>query len=442
METNPKQDGAIPFLGLVLFGGLTAFALLVWLILVLATDPVTLGPIGFDWAWLWFTLSFWYILLSWRFYTPVKADETGIRSFLGRPIDTVEAGAPYVPLGLFQLDTFKRSVVQREFPAEPEFVYEGEMKDREKLPDGMKPPIRITFRDSIDESELPLAFKDSDITVAEFSRINLPQLRHMLQDEEKKKLIHSDFWSDYSLSQLEGIEKLEEVPKTTLRVTVPDDGLTRRVTANVTPVVRWRVRNAIDFLRNIGGNPNEVDRQIEDEMVSVLQRLLPKMSAAQALENMDWINAHLFDAVIRRTLGWGIVIEGAYLKRIPFHHKLNIAIGAASEAEFTGRADRELAIKRGEGTARARKDLLQAEAAGEKAMLTARAEGQKKIVEDLGLSGAEVQAAEVARALADGGNTVIMGTDGFAQLGGIVAAMAKNKQPQQPPPATPPAKES
>ena len=129
-----------------------------------------------------------------------------------------------------------------------------------------------------------------------------------------------------------------------------------------------------------------------------------------------------------RTLNWGIIVEGAYLKKVPLHRKLNQAIGHASEAEFVGRADKELATQRGQGAAAAARML-------EEETLSGRAVGLKKISTDLGLSGAEVQAAEVAHAVADGGNTIVMGTDGFAQLGGVVAAMIKNR----PQPGTPPA---
>ncbi len=47
---------------------------------------------------------------------------------------------------------------------------------------------------------------------------------------------------------------------------------------------------------------------------------------------------------------------------------------------------------------------------------------------DLGVSGADVQAAEVARAVADGGNTIVIGTDGFSQIAGIAAAMKGNQK--------------
>ena len=264
-----------------------------------------------------------------------------------------------------------------------------------------------------------------DATVAEFSKINLAHLQTIHPD-----VVTETDWSAYDPMDLENIEKLPEVPKVTFVSEVPKDGLARRVTANVVPVVRWRIQNAIDFMVNIGSE-EEVDRQIEDEMVSVLQRLLPKMSAGQALENMAWINAHLFDSVVRRTLKWGILIEGAYLKKLPFHHSLNKAIAGATEAEFTGRADKELAIMKGQGAAAAARAL-------EEETLKGRGAGLKQIAEDLGLDGAAVQGAEVARAFADGGNTFIAGLDGFGQLGGIVAAVTKkNNSPDSS--ATPPA---
>ena len=188
------------------------------------------------------------------------------------------------------------------------------------------------------------------------------------------------------------------------------DGLSRRTTQEIVFIIAWMVDadDAINFVRRIGST-KEANRQMEDELISVAVRLLSKISLAQALQNFDWLNAHLYTSLIKRVAGWGIRIDRAFAKKYNLNHALNEAIAEANQAEFRGRADKELLIQRGHGEA-------EAERAKEEQLLIGRAEGLKIMAESVGISGSEAMAAEVAREIGQGGNTIVLGTDGMTQL--------------------------
>ncbi len=345
--------------------------------------------------WLWFSL--FYIIFSFRWWPTtkivtekgvekeikttgyIKATEKGVRSLFGKPIDIVESGLPFIPLLIMELSRLPRPVQQKEFPGEPRDIYRGDLKDPTELPEGKVPPERITFRNTIDETEF----------------------RNLLRDE---LAIVKD--------------------KATFVLQVPDDGLSKRVTAEISTFIRWKIGDgetkAIDFVTNIG-SVEEANRQIEDEMFTVLRRTLPKMSMSQANQNINWLNVVLNDAVDKKTKDWGIEIEGASIKSINLHHALNDAIANATEAEFNGRADRQLIEQRGAGNANAAKEL-------EKQTLEGRAAGLKQIAIELGISGEEAINKFVATELAKSNNTVILGTEGLTQLYGLGATVLKNNK--------------
>lgn len=352
--------------------------------IVLREAQLDSEALTFSWALVWVFASIAYIVFSFRWYKDkdgnngfIDADEIAVRKFFGRPTDQISSGLPFVPLGLFQLEKLSIIVQQKEFPGEPSDIYRGEMKDPTELPEGKVPPYRVTFRNSVTEVEA-------------------------------KRLLHDE----YSVTDENGnaFTFIAEAPK---------DGLAKRVTAELVPVVRWKIVDGIEFIKNII-SVDEANRQLEDELFSVLGRLLPNMSVGQAKQNFRWINTILKKQAINRTGNWGIKIEGAFLKMIPLNHDLNGAIALAAEAEFQGRGERELLEQRGAGAAKAAEDL-------ERKTLQGRAAGLKKLAKDLGIEGDAAIAQFVAGQLAEGDGTIILGAEGLGQLAGIGAALI-NKQ--------------
>lgn len=383
------------------------------------TNPVTIfgQELSFTWLWIWGSLA--YIGFSFRFSDPIGPDELAVRTFFGDPTDVLQPGLPFIPLGLFEIQKLPKTTIQREFPAEPEKIYDGDGE----VPPGKKPPIRLPFGESIKDEDSALSTFGKDFEVLDIHKI------------------YGTNWSTKTYEELDELEAIErqkhegerklikfiaELPK--------KDGISHRVTANVTPVVSWQIENAVDFIQNVSPLETEetksftvtekliaeMNKRIEDEMIIVLTRLLQKMSLAQALNNVDWINAHLYFAVIKRTLGWGIRVDRAAVKPFGQPKRVNEAIANKAAADYQGSADKELAIKRGEGAAQASHDLQEKTLAG-------RAAGYRKLKEETGLSGEQVLAGEIAGRIADGGNAVVVGADGFSQLAGVAAAALKPK---------------
>ena len=347
----------------------------------------------------WLYVGIAYTAFSFRWWNPVKQDERAARIFFGQDAGDVDSGVTFAPLGLIQVRPIKVTVTQKEFPGEPTQVYRGDLKDPDidqKL-EGQVLPIRVPFLSSISE-------------------------------DEAKRVFGNDLFEVTS----------KDGTRVQFNANVPDDGLASRITAELFMVVRFSPKAIYRFVRNIG-DIDEATKQIEDEMVSTATQFLGRMSYAQAIANLRWLNIILYRAVEKRTgaydednsqanHAWGIELHDVRIKAIELDHETNKAIRDAARARFNAsatvtaaEAEKAAITLRGEAEAQAARDL-------EAQTLTGRAEGQKKLAESLGVTGAEVQAAEVAREIAKGGNAIIFGADGLAQAASVVSAMV-NKKP-------------
>lgn len=318
-----------------------------------------------------------YLVFSFRFTQTVKPGTHAVVLRFGKAVGVVKEGLPFAPLGVYTLQEVVITQQQKELPGEPNEVWNGEIT---QLPPGKVPSVRIAFRDSITREEAEEAFGE-DFTV------QIPNTADTV----------SFVW---------GVKK---------------DGMSRRVTTEVTAVVVWRIDDAIAVVQNFSKPEQDIKKQLEDEIFQILEAQLPKMSLAQALINKRWLNAQILRAAIQRADGWGITVLAAYIKNFPIHHDLNDAIGQAAEAEFKGRASKELLIQEGKGKAAAALIL-------EQSTLKGRGQGLRDAAKATGLTPAELQAAEVARTIGESGNTVVVGTEGISQLIGAAAAALKTKK--------------
>lgn len=356
------------------------------------TETAIVGSYTFSWSNLWFWLSLVFIVASFQFWNVIGPDKIGVRTIFGQPIGTVTSGLPVVPPGIGEIQTFPTITQQKEFPAEPQNIYRA--VDQEEPPEGKVPPLRITFGESL--------------------------------TSDNAKTILGEY---YQVARADGTPL-------TFQTEVPGDALANsRVTAEVTPIVRWRITDAVAFVKNIG-TIEEVNRQIEDEMVVILNTVYPRISVAQAQQNVEWTNALLFKAVERRIGAqqghsdeWGIDLEGAAIKPISFNRALNKSISGVAQAAFEGEAvvrkarrDAEATVLTGKATATARQAL-------EKGTVAGKGQGIAAAAKSTGLSTAEIIGAETAQAVGKGDSTIIVGADGISQLAGIAAAFAP-KRPQ------------
>lgn len=305
-----------------------------------------------------------YTMASLRIIGPTRL---GCRLFFGKPIDNVSSGLTLIPLGICELVTETRLVIQDELPAEPNKIYRGSKDDEsgKTVPKelqllGMKPPIRITFSDRNAESEAP---------------------ELMLNAED------------------------------------PYD---RRLTAEVVPVVRWKIDNFVVFLKTIGSVAS-ARKQMEDTCVKTFTELLTKVSPAVALLRIKKYSEDLQKEIEKLVETWGIEIENAQIKAINFSQTLNAAVQNVVVKERGKKAD----ILEGEGLG-----------GKEKAILNGRTEGLTKMANDLDVKGHAVLGAETARAIAGEGDkssqrTIIAGSSGFADLIGTAAAIGESLRAKQ-----------
>jgi regulator of protease activity HflC (stomatin/prohibitin superfamily) len=300
-----------------------------------------------------------YLAASVRIVGPQKV---GAVLLLGRPWFDVSSGPVLVPLLIASLVTEKGTIIQDELPADPEKIYrkgdgdpEGNTVPPELQAIGMRPPIRVTFSGRND-----------------------------------------------AVSRANNI--------------ADDDPYDRRLTAEVVPVVRWKIISYKVFLQTIG-SIDEARRQMEDSSIGVFNDLLAPVSPAVAMLKMSETNSALKTEIAELVKDWGVALLNAEIKTLRFSRTLNSAVQNVVIEERNKRAS----IYQGEG-----------QGGKERAILAGRSAGLKQMVEDLELEdGKLVLGAETARAIAGEGDkssqrTIIAGAGGFAELVGVGAAIAKS----------------
>lgn len=310
-------------------------------------ESVLLGS-NWNWGLSAFLLQLIYILFSFQTIGPT---ELGARLFFGKPVDEVSSGLVFIPLGICQLQTETRLTIQDELPADPEKIFRNE--DKEKVPDGMFPPIRIPFGNPAKPSNDPL-----DV----------------------------------------------------------------RVTAEVVPVVRWRIVDYVKFLTTIGSK-EQARRQMQDTAVAMLTDAFAKVTPAKALTDLSSQDKGLKDAIQGCVNLWGIELRNAQVKAINFHRSLNEAV--ASIPKETAEARAKVITAEGEK----KKLTLEGEGRGaaEKAELDGRTRGFKKMAKELAVPASAIIGAETARAITanPGQKTVVVGSSGFKELIGVAAAVGE-----------------
>ena len=335
------------------------------------TAKETAKILGQEWNWGWamFFAQILYIVFSFKTVGPT---ELGAILFFGKPVKEVSSGLVFIPLGICKLQTETRLTIQDELPSDPQHIYRGE----DKIPEGMFPPIRIPFgfpRTAEDLEKLDIKFPP-------------------------------------------GMTKKELV------VPLEDDPLNVRVTAEVVPIIRWNIKDYIQFLTTIGSR-KEARNQMEDCAIASLTREFAKITPAVALANLGTYSYALEEEIKERIEGWGINLKNAQIKAINFHRDLNTAIGEvprmklkAKTITINAKAEKEQKRLLGEG-----------EGAAEKAILDGRTAGLKTMKDDLGLAPDLVLSAETARAITQnpGQKTVIVGPKGFSDLIGIATGIEK-----------------
>lgn len=327
------------------------------------------GKEDWDWGLALFLSLVLYTITSVRKLGPT---EQGSRVFFGRPVDQVSSGFVIVPNGLFELKIFpsKITIMQKEFPAEPEKIYRSKDGDHEIIPPemiqlGMKPPIRIPFGKP---------------------------------GEQESSVLDRD-------------------------------PLNQRLIEEVVPIVRWSVDDCILFMQTVE-TIEKAESQMEDLCVAILSREFGVATPSQVIADLRTYNNTLTTELQTGVARWGISIESAKIKVINFSYNLNKAVQKIAEETAKGKARtieaeglKQAAIRAGEGAG-----------AAEKAVLKGRTDGLEDMMNRLDVKGPAVLAAETARGITNnpGQKTIIAGSSGFADLAAIGTilgeALAKGKE--------------
>ena len=289
----------------------------------------------------------------------VGPTELGAKIFFGRPTNEVSSGLVFVPLGFFQLAKETRLVIQDELPCDPEHIFRRE--DKENVPDGMFPPIRIPFGPPEKESDDPL-----DVRVT------------------AEVVIIVRWKISKFITFLTTIGSREEARRQM------QDGAIAMLTdafAKITPAVA---------LKDLATHNKNLKAEIEERVGS---------SADSGSGS------------------WGIHMENAQIKAINFAHGLNEAIQMVPIATAKARAtvleaegERKKRKLEGQGSGEAEQAILEGRTLGLKNMT------DKLDVDPSAILGAETSRAITEN---PGQKTVIAGSQGFSNLVSTAAAVAE-----------------
>jgi regulator of protease activity HflC (stomatin/prohibitin superfamily) len=185
------------------------------------------------------------------------------------------------------------------------------------------------------------------------------------------------------------------------------DILDTRMTLDLNFVVQYAVTDIFDYVANFG-NKEEVEKQLRDIGEATLAEEVTKNTPRTFIEKLADINKNLVEATQLRFENSGVRIISVRLISPDITHDVssalaNIPVERAKAVQTVVKAEAEKTkrTKEGEGTA-----------AAELALLNARAEGQKKMKEELEVAGEAVLAAQAVRELSDKTDVLVVGAEG------------------------------
>lgn len=197
-----------------------------------------------------------------------------------------------------------------------------------------------------------------------------------------------------------------------------------QMTVGVTYIVLWAVLHVATFVVTLH-TLEEAQEQIRQLSERILAEIIAERTVAGAINKQKEVNEELKSRLAAETEGWGVYINVAGLTDINLSHSLNQAMRDRGEAQF--KADSVVIQAEGDAKATTLRGEADGKAAHARALgeISGRAEGMKKLKEELEVTGSEALAAETARATIPGSNAVILGSDGLLQAAGIGAVFGQ-----------------
>ncbi|MFA6227163.1 MAG: SPFH domain-containing protein [Candidatus Paceibacterota bacterium] len=269
------------------------------------------------------SLQMVYFALSCKIIGPrIKA----VLVFLGNPVYEVSSGFAFVPFLFSWLEKMPGTVIQMQIPGEPEMI-DRSGDDKKKLSPGMVRPIRITT------GFAAVAIK------------NFPA---------DKKIIM-------------------------------DDPLQKRMTLEVTGYIRMKVKNAVEYLKNLG-SIEQLEKQVRDTFEATMNVEFGRRTPGLITTHLKEVNKALLREMKRivEKPGWGLEVESVGLLERDITHQLNTALRDASMADVmiqTAESQKQQAIRKAEGERQKRILEGQGDGLAEQSVLEGRAKGLEKWVD-------------------------------------------------------------
>lgn len=296
-----------------------------------------------------------YLVFS---FGTIGVDEVAAKFCFGAPAGNLAPGLYFAPPGIMSVKRAQGTQFQDELPGEPSQIFRKD--DKEVVPPGMFPPIRVKF--------------------------GMPKK----DDSEELK----------------------------------DDPYNVPMTAEVVPVVSWKITDATAFFTNYQ-DVEAFRRILEDKAVEVFGNEFSGVTPAKALKTLSATSTNLQNKILEETAGTGVEVIDAFVKPFIFSHDLNtsvvnvsIARQDAQSVRIKAAGEKDRLREEGIGKAEARKLMLEAEAVGvsKLAEISKTPEGQMTLWMET-----------MAKAFANAQYSIVPGSELFTAFAGISEAMKKIK---------------
>ncbi len=329
-----------------------------------------------NWGWIIASLQLICFILSFR---AVASDQKAALLLFGAPIYGVGSGLVFVPWLICSLKRISRLTFQMQIPGEPEEIDKSGDDEKGILLGKKVLPIRATTG--------------------------------------SHEIVKNDPVFSIDPAFVEG------------------DPLGYRMTLEPTAIIRFKVKDVVQFVRTIG-SVTEAKRQLRDTAEAVIRNEFAMRTPALIIAHRTKIDEEIRKE-IEKLVGnntntpddesWGIDVDTAQLIDVDINKGINEALKKVATAKIaavgtvvTATAEKEAAIEAGKGAASA-----------ELSMLTAQAEGKAKLAAIARTkSGRYAMALETAEKTVEKAQYSIVGADGL--MGAIASAMETMKKIHSP----------
>lgn len=195
------------------------------------------------------------------------------------------------------------------------------------------------------------------------------------------------------------------------------DLLNTRMTLTLSFFVQWAITDVLDYTSNYGDSA-QVEKQVRDIGEAILAEIAVANSPASFIDNLLKTNRRLAEGMDKRFENSGVHIIAARLLSPDISRGVSTALAnipkvraEAEQAKITSEGEKTRLTNEGAG-----------KAAAELAMLTAKADGRKKMMDALGVDGNAVLASEAVNGILDKTDVLVMGQGGTTDAMGLVKA--------------------